>query len=513
MSYLAERLRRLALGLTAALITARAFFPSEPNLREGAADGLVWVLLLLVTVGIALAVPLLGGRLRFRWSAVDGFVVATMAFVALSATHSLDRRPAINLAWEWAALGFVYLLLRNLPRTRGESSVLAGALVATAVAVSAYGLYQNRVELPLLQSQYKRNHTEMEMKLNIMPGTRRADAEEPDSGLDRAVVDLCAGELAGGLYRRAIPDPACRRALQPGAGGCAGIARDGAGDGASARAGGPVLPAPGQEPKRWVGVGAGLCLLAVRGRRLASPRMLVATGLAGAVVVTGLVVAGLAMRRLDSLVLTETTKSMRTRLEYWQGAWRVIGNGAPSLAGALAEPTFWLGVGPGNFPGPYARHKLPEASEEIVDPHNLFLEVWATGGFLALVLLVAALVWGFWNLLGPPLPVDDRADLDQRRRSRGRRRERGVDPAGPGPGVEDDAGDAPPKGATWLWICSGAGWVLVVVFGWLNPFQADLFSRWLVLAQAGWPQPSWSRHSGSGCRSPRLRSAPERWRW
>ena len=515
MSYLAERLRRLALGLTAALITARAFFPSEPNLREGAADGLVWVLLLLVTVGIALAVPLLGGRLRFRWSAVDGFVVATMAFVALSATHSLDRRPAINLAWEWAALGFVYLLLRNLPRTRGESSVLAGALVATAVAVSAYGLYQNRVELPLLQAQYKRNpHRDAEMKLNIMPGTRGAlmlrnrilGSTEPWSTF--ALANSLAGYIAGpfvillavGLYNLV-------RADAPGSRGTAlGMAL-------------PLVLVVlsclllGKSRSAWVGVGAGLCLLAVRGRRLASPRMLVATGLAGAVVVTGLVVAGLAMRRLDSLVLTETTKSMRTRLEYWQGAWRVIGNGAPSLAGALAEPTFWLGVGPGNFPGPYARHKLPEASEEIVDPHNLFLEVWATGGFLALVLLVAALVWGFWNLLGPPLPVDDRADLDQRRRSRGRRRERGVDPAGPGPGVEDDAGDAPPKGATWLWICSGAGWVLVVVFGWLNPFQADLFSRWLVLAQAGWPQPSWSRHSGSGCRSPRLRLAPERWRW
>ena len=45
-----------------------------------------------------------------------------------SATHSLDRRPAINLAWEWVALGFVYLLLRNLPRTRNESSALAAAL-------------------------------------------------------------------------------------------------------------------------------------------------------------------------------------------------------------------------------------------------------------------------------------------------------------------------------------------------------------------------------------------------
>ncbi len=57
---------------------------------------------------------------------------------------------------------------------------------------------------------------------------------------------------------------------------------------------------------------------------------------------------------------------------------------------ALNARTFWLGVGPGNFAAPYLRYKLPEASEEILDPHNLFLEVWATGGFWALLALMAA---------------------------------------------------------------------------------------------------------------------------
>ncbi len=80
-----------------------------------------------------------------------------IVLVAASASHAVDRRPAINLAWEWVALGLIYLLLRNLPRTRDESSALAGILVATAFAVSAYGLYQVKVELPLLQAEYLRN--------------------------------------------------------------------------------------------------------------------------------------------------------------------------------------------------------------------------------------------------------------------------------------------------------------------------------------------------------------------
>src|SRR5207247_8998590 len=122
-----------------------AYAASEPYLAQGAGTGLFWVLALLVAAGLAIAAGFVGGRFRFRWSWTDAAVVALMVLVATSATHALDRRPAINLAWEWIALGLVYLLLRNLPRTRYESSALAGALVATAFAVSAYGLYQGAV--------------------------------------------------------------------------------------------------------------------------------------------------------------------------------------------------------------------------------------------------------------------------------------------------------------------------------------------------------------------------------
>ena len=114
---------------------------------------------------------LVGGRFRFRWSWTDVLVVTLTILVAASASHAVDRRPAINLAWEWVALGLIYLLLRNLPRTRDESSVLAGALVATAVAVSAYGLYQVKVELPLLQAEFQRDPGRILEKLNIAPGT------------------------------------------------------------------------------------------------------------------------------------------------------------------------------------------------------------------------------------------------------------------------------------------------------------------------------------------------------
>ncbi len=214
------------------------------------------------------------------------------------------------------------------------------------------------------------------------------------------------------------------------------------------------------------------------------PRVLLAIGLSGALVVAALVFAGLATRRLDPLVLTQSMKSLRYRGEYWQGAWGVITEGAPSFAEALTRPTFWWGVGPGNFAGPYLKHMLATASEEIVDPHNLLLEVWATAGVFALLCLLAAVAWAFWNFFGPASPAIaartevDRLSRRERRRARAGRRD------GFAAAPHDDLDDRPPARTGWLMLSAGAGWALVVVFGWLDPFQADLFPRWLILGAA-----------------------------
>ena len=211
-----ERVRRIALGLTAALITARAFWPSEPDLREGAGSGLYWVFVVFIAFGLALTSALVGGRFRFRWSWTDAMVVGLMVLVAVSASHALDRRPAINLAWEWVALGLIYLLLRNLPRTRDESSALAGVMVATAFAVSVYGLYQLTVELPLIRAEYLRNPQADLAKAGYRTWrTRRGAVQEPPGGFDRGVFDVWPGQFAGGFYRRSargrsggcVPEP------------------------------------------------------------------------------------------------------------------------------------------------------------------------------------------------------------------------------------------------------------------------------------------------------------------
>ena len=181
-------------------------------------------------------------------------------------------------------------------------------------------------------------------------------------------------------------------------------------------------------------------------------------------------------------IVTESTKSLRYRWEYWRGTWAILTNEpnpfAPRSPAAMMageevpaplpeEHAFWRGLGPGNFAGAYLRHKLPEASEEILDPHNMVLEVWATAGLPDMLALLAALGLGLAQVFRRPRePVDDEL-------------------GSPAPAAAKHDPAAPPATAAWLIPWGAAGWVAVVLLGKLNPFQGDLLARWVILG-LGW---------------------------
>ncbi|MBV8554118.1 MAG: O-antigen ligase family protein [Planctomycetaceae bacterium] len=458
-AHLGEWLRRVALGLAAALMTARAFWPSEPDYANEAGTGLDWVLAMLMVAGLAVASALVGGTLRIRWSWTDAAVITLMVLVGLSATQALDRRPAINLAWEWGALGLAYVLARSLPRTTAESTALLGALAATAVAVSVYGLYQVGVELPELRDFYKRHPMEAMRQAGINPQgaslafeNRLLNSNEPWSTF--ALANSLAGYLVGPLVvmLALVWDGLRRRESESG----------------TSRASAVLLAAIPtlvvlicliltKSRSAYIGLAVALAVLAWRERRRVRPRALLLTSLGGMVVVAALVVGGVATGRLDRLVLTESTKSLRYRWEYWVGAWRVI-TGGPR--------TIWTGIGPGNFGDAYVHYKLPQASEEVKDPHNLLLEVWSTAGVWAAVALVSALGLALWNLLGPASPCGAATVEDASSRS-------------PQPSPQPPA---LPRRAGWLLASAGSGWVLASLVGQLDPFKE--FDRWLILGSA-----------------------------
>ncbi|MCE9526338.1 MAG: O-antigen ligase family protein [Planctomycetales bacterium] len=110
----------------------------------------------------------------------------------------------------------------------------------------------------------------------------------------------------------------------------------------------------------------------------ANPRRVARWALVG--IVTVVLVGGVAWSAggVDRLVLSESGKSLRYRFEYWRGTWGVLRESTANLL---------LGVGSGNFRQHYLAHKLPESSEEVLDPHNMVLDVWVNGGLLGLAAL------------------------------------------------------------------------------------------------------------------------------
>ncbi len=384
-----------------------------------------------------------------------------MFLVGVSARQGADWRIGVNLAWEWAAMGVAYILLRWLPRGRGESAALALGMVITASAVGAYGIYQGVVEIPQLQEAYRRNPEVMRQQMGAAGGQGQADDPRRAALEDRVLqsnepfatfglANSLAAYLVGPLVLlMAMGLRALSRPPTPGASRWPALL-------AAAVPGLVLLTCLVMTKGRsaWIGLVVAAGLLAWRARRLVPRRVLIGAGVGAALVVAVLVVLGLKAGRLDPQVLTQSNLSMRYRIEYWTATWAMITEEAPTLGKALRADTFWNGVGPGNFGHNYVRYKLPQASEEIQDPHNLLMEAWATAGFWAFLALATALAAG----LGLLLTRDD-DDL----------------------AIEDDARDMP----TWPVVASGLGLAMVLVLGRMNLFMEDLLIRWLVLA-ASW---------------------------
>lgn len=454
---LGVRLRKVALGLTLALVIGRAYWPAEGTDELTSGAGLSWTFALLWTALLAVVGAFLERSLRFRVSWADAAVVGLVGLVGWSTTGALDRRIAINLAWQWGGLGLAYLLLRNLPRTRGESRAIAGCLVATAVAVSVYGYYQAGVELPAEIARFEKDPRAVLRDMgepNVEPGTpeferirnRLVESKEPFSTF--ALANSLAGYLVGPLVLGAA-------VLLIGLG-----KREDATEAGSrpVTATAPILAAVPwllmlvmllltKSRSAWLGFGIGVLIVAATlGPRLG--RRLVFRGVVGLVVVGG--IAGAVLWKigyLDRGVLTQATLSLRYRFEFWAGTWR-----------ALVETGGWRGgFGPGNLRFWYMQFKSPTASEDIADPHNLVLDAWATAGIGAAFLLVVGLVLVCWNLFG-------RSTVEAA---------------------------APLRPASWdRWLTGWAGpggWFAVVLLGHISLFSTsdEPLIRWLFLG-GGW---------------------------
>ncbi len=406
-----DPLRWVWLALISGLFFMRWWQPAEGGMLG---DTLViaqgWFLALILAGWVGLR----GTSWRLRidgwqwavWLLVAGHLVSGLIVVVTSG----DRRAALNLMWEWIAVGVSFPLLRAALSTataRREWTVVA---LAAALTLAGYGLTQRYLFYPRMVAEYERLRQELDTlegnaangETANLPRIQKLRNDLIGSGMTPHMLSGSGRALFEGRLKHST-EALGRFAL------------------ANTFAGLLVvwlvvlsiltwqqwlafLSVPGETDQRFgrlaqlltltVATGlTGYCLLLTKSRtafvallaglgvyilasqvsRSAGIRQLLKWALIASLGIGALMLLAGLTGGLDRWVLAEAPKSLQYRLEYWWSTLQVIRE-APLT-----------GVGPGQFRQSYLAHKLPRSSEEISDPHNLFLDVWANGGVISLI--------------------------------------------------------------------------------------------------------------------------------
>ena len=387
--------------LLAGLLGARFLLPTESAV-EG--DTLWLVVLTLAYCAAQHWLRWRNGEGPRRLDRVDtALIVLVAAHLVSSGAVVLgtgQKRAAINVAWEWLASLCLWFEFRKRIES-GHGGTLIRTVLALSVVLAGYGIWQNQVwfrENAQLVSEWEA----LQLKATALTSEEIQRMQEIAASLGRDF------QSASGGTRRMLIDR-LRSSTEPI--GCFALANSLAGlliVGLWLALSSGLTVSRGRVVQTW---GLRLLLVAVYGllavcllmtkSRTAFLGVLVAGGVywfvgktggrfrTGVIAAITVGLAGIALLSvalltglIDTQVISEAPKSLKYRLEYWVATSELI------------LDHIWFGVGPGNFRPNYLHYKLPGASEEIVDPHNLLLDVWANAGVVAWAGLMALLIWG-----------------------------------------------------------------------------------------------------------------------
>jgi hypothetical protein len=386
----AELLRRLLLAFITALIVARPFVLGEdPGLLvpfSGIANQLFALLWLLAA--LCWAVWRFWSRQSVgSWSAIELAFVALVLVIFVSAFVSAHyRRPAVLIAWEWLVLLVAFAQVRRLVQTSAETRGLLAAVLATGVSLGAYSIYQYVVELPRDRAAFADPDVlrkELKKQLDIDVASDDAHMEiwrdriqqnntfgtyaHPNSfaGFLALMIFPISGLTLASIRRNGVKPRSVLALL------CTLLLALGL---MFTHSRGAILAI--------VIVGAVLATYTLfqAGSRISVRRALL--GLAA--LLTAVIIA--ATTEVGRYGFQRATRSFGLRTGYWSATWSMIRDHG------------FLGIGPGDFGRLYPRYMLPTASEKIQNPHNLFLEIWACSGILALLVLLVVFGCFFWNV-------------------------------------------------------------------------------------------------------------------
>jgi len=359
--------------------------------------------------------------LRRRWDWIDVSVTLLVLGHELGGLTVFvtggQLRFAANLMCEWWGLACAWIVLRDAMVYPAWTASLQRALLAAAATVALLGIYQHywglpqsvREAVPFIE-QYRAEQARGESGWAAWELTKRGiptsepaltlfekrlrDSREPFGffALANTLGGLLAASFVWGL---ASVVARCAHGNRRTEIGFSRLAWE---------VGRIALPlaaiawclALTKSRTAWVGAMVGVICLAGQWRRFpirgqSSARSVIGKWLAASVV--GVALLAVAMWGLsrsggwDWQVLGEAGKSLNYRGQYWIGAGRLI-----------AESPL-VGRGLGQFREHYLRVKLPEASEEIADPHNLVLDAWVNGGLCGVAGLLG-LAFGVFRSTG-----------------------------------------------------------------------------------------------------------------
>ncbi len=398
-----DPVRPWLLGGTTALLVARPFTPGVAVAQEG--HGVVFVVLWLV-----LAVLWFAGRLRHastrpQFDPLDAAVAILFSLYLLSGALAVGQaspRPALNMFWQWVAMGVGYFLVRQLVRSPGEQRALLLVMIGLAVGLAAIGIHQYYFAFPQSHAEYEMYKDDPETVYSQTGRWLPVDSPERKRFEDRlySAEPYATFALANSLAGFLLPWFVLLMAIGLAPGGnrhlrirfrvvtvilllilaaC-------------------LLLTKSRSAMLAAALGVGVCVAMSARAWLGAKLRLAASLLAVGLLV---VAAGLALASFDRGLLSQAGKSMGYRLQYWQSTWQMIGD----------HP--WWGCGPGQFQDSYTAYKLPAASEEIADPHNFLLEIWSTAGTpsaLAMVAVLGLLAWSVRRAL--PGVANDPSDAE-----------------------------------------------------------------------------------------------------
>ena len=414
-------LQSLAFALLLACVAARPFLAEMPfrtsALRGAARGGQIITLpvdrtdlarvtfpaAILAAGALWLCGAGLAGALKIRHGWLVALAGAFAAWSFASAWCASDKRTAMTVWLEQAALLAAGVLAVQMCADRRRFAMLVAVLAAVGIAVAAKAYWQVAVEVPQRVADFQSDPAGRLASLGIRPGTPEAKLFE----------SRLRNPAPFGFFNLANMFASLLIVLVAAAAGLAidavAAVRGARGEGPKQRGQiNPAVLAAVLAVLAAVGTAAVLPLTRSRGALIGAAAAVISAGaafligrqlarhrrrwmLAGAVaflLVAGAVAAfGMKYDRLP-------TRTMTFRWFYWTGAAEVI----------RRRPM--LGVGPGNFPAAYLRHRRPEAEEAVKTPHNIILHAFAQYGLVGGLLYLAAVAY----VLGGACCKGDRTD-------------------------------------------------------------------------------------------------------